>query len=167
MAIDGMAERLNADFDREKYEALIAEARHAGERLLLVKPQGFMNNSGQSVARVVRNRIEDPGHLLVVADDVHLPLGVMRLRPSGSAGGHNGLKSIIEYLGTEEFCRLRIGIGENSPAVGRVDHVLGAFAPDERPEVRRMVGLAVDAILRYVESGIEAAMNEFNGRAAE
>ena len=121
-----------------------------------------MNNSGLSVARAARYRLHDVSDLLVAVDDADLPLGKIRLRARGSAGGHNGLKSIIERLGTREFARLRMGIGRETSRQDLRDHVLGTFAPDEKADVDEMVERATEATLRFLTAGIERAMNEFN-----
>jgi PTH1 family peptidyl-tRNA hydrolase len=160
--LDRLAERLGVKLAREKHEACVAEAQYQGTKLLLMKPLTFMNRSGVSVARGARNALEDPADLLVVLDDADLPLGRLRLRARGSAGGHNGLRSIIEHLGTQEFPRLRIGVGRDIAEADLIDHVLGRFKPEERPEVDRTVARAVEAILYHVAEGVESAMNVFN-----
>lgn len=163
MVLDRLAGRLGVSSWREKFSAEAAEASHAGERLLLLKPQTFMNLSGVSVAKAARNNAEDlTRDLLVIVDDVNLPLGRLRLRGGGSAGGHNGLKSLIEHLATQEFARLRIGVGDREGPEGLADHVLGKFRPDEVPEVERAVDRAADAALSFVEHGLERAMNAYN-----
>jgi len=162
VTLDRLAERLGVAFAREKHEAHVVEAQFQGTRLLLMKPLTFMNRSGLSVARAARDAVEGPGDVLVVVDDADLRLGRLRLRAGGSAGGHNGLKSIIEHLGTPEFPRLRIGVGRDKAEAGLIDHVLGRFKPEERAEVDRVVTRAVDAILHYVTEGIGSAMNMFN-----
>lgn len=167
MALDRLAGRLDAEFSQEKYGGLVARTARAGEPLLLVKPLTFMNNSGDCVARVVRYTETDLGDMLVVADDVNLPLGRLRFREGGSAGGHNGLKSIIERLGSQEFPRLRIGVGPGDGGSGLVDHVLGSFSAEERPVCGETVGRAVEAVLVYLDEGITRAMNEFNRGAPE
>ena len=128
----------------------------------MLKPLTFMNNSGVAVAQAARNKVQDPSDLLVVSDDVNLPLGRLRLRKQGSAGGHNGLKSIIERLGTPEFGRLRIGVGQKDTGSGLIDHVLGAFTPEEWPEVNAAVDRAAQCVLRCISVGIDEGMNEFN-----
>jgi PTH1 family peptidyl-tRNA hydrolase len=160
-AVERVAERLNAEFAREKYHAILAEARWKDHRFLLMKPMTYMNLSGESVARAVRYNNVDLCDLLVVVDDVNLEVGRLRLRPAGSAGGHNGLKSIIDHLGTNEFPRLRIGVGESKGAVLR-DHVLSTFAPDEKPVAENAGVRAAEAVLCFIEFGIDRAMNEFN-----
>ena len=160
--LDALADKLGTAFSREKYGSLVATVWHEGTEVLMVKPLTFMNNSGVAVAQAARNRVQDPADLLVVSDDVNLPLGRMRLRKQGSAGGHNGLKSVIERLGTSEFGRLRIGVGQENIGTGLIDHVLGTFAPGEWPEVNAAVDRAAQCVLRYISAGMDEAMNEFN-----
>jgi peptidyl-tRNA hydrolase, PTH1 family len=162
MVLDTLADSLGLDFSREKFGGLVAEGRVGAEKVLLLKPLTFMNNSGQSVAQAARNNTDEPRDLLVVVDDVHLPLGRLRLRGQGSAGGHNGLKSVIACLGSDAFARLRVGIGASDPGNALVDHVLGTFRPDEAPLVREAVARAAEAALLYVREGISAAMDAHN-----
>jgi PTH1 family peptidyl-tRNA hydrolase len=129
--------------------------------VMLVKPMRFMNLSGGALKAALRQTDAEPAtDLLVVTDDVDLSLGRIRLRRSGSAGGHNGLRDIIAALGTDEFARLRVGIGRNGETV---DHVLATFKPGERTLATEAVALAADAAERWLRDGIETAMNEFNG----
>lgn len=129
--------------------------------VLLVKPMRFMNISGGPLKAALRQTQADPAtDLLVITDDVDLPLGRVRLRRSGSAGGHNGLRDIIATLGSDEFNRLRVGIGR---AGETVDHVLATFKPGERTLASEAVAVAADAAERWLRDGIEAAMSEFNG----
>ena len=130
-------------------------------QVLLVKPMRYMNHSGPPLRAVLRQTdVDVSSDLLVVADDIDLPLGRIRLRRSGSAGGHNGLRDIISAFGSNEFSRLRVGVGRSGDAVG---HVLATFGPDEREIATEMVRVAADAAERWLADGIEAAMNEFNG----
>lgn len=143
--------------------AALVEARRPDPvgRVLLVKPMKYMNLSGGPLRAALRQTDVDPEtDLLVVADDIDLPLGRIRLRRSGSAGGHNGLRDIIASLGTSEFNRLRIGIGRAGEAM---DHVLATFRPAERELVDDMLALGADAAERWLHDGIDAAMNAFNG----
>ena len=159
--LDCLAARLNTAFTREKHRGLLAAAAPQDQKLWLVKPLTFMNASGECVARIARNTVPSLADLLVV-DDVHLPVGRLRLRPNGSAGGHNGLKSIIERLGTTEFPRLRLGIGRD-PAQGSLTrYVLAKFTPEEDPVVAEMVEQAADAVECWLVDGIDRAMNELN-----
>lgn len=160
--LDDLAERLGARFDQEKYGGLLALAEHGGTRLMLFKPLTFMNLSGEAVAKAARNRVPKPEHVIVALDEIQLPLGTVRLRQEGSHGGHNGLRSVIEHLGSREFPRLRIGVGEKKAGQVLSDHVLSTFTPDEKPEVERAIKEAADAILCCIAEGVPTAMNRFN-----
>lgn len=141
--------------------AALLEVRRPEDRLLLVKPMKYMNLSGPPLRAAMRQTdVDASADLLVVADDIDLPLGRVRLRRSGSAGGHNGLRSIIEALGTDEFQRLRIGVGRSGTAAR---HVLATFPPDERELATEMVAVGADAAERWLRDGIDEAMNAFNG----
>ena len=134
------------------------------ERVVLVKPLKFMNLSGGPVRAALRQTTVDPAtDLLVVTDDVDLPLGRIRLRREGSAGGHNGLRDIIAALGSNEFSRLRVGIGRPGATRATVDHVLATFRPAERELADASIATAADAVEVWLRDGIEAAMSEFNG----
>ena len=142
----------------------------AAHKIALLKPTTFMNRSGQAVRAVVDWYKIAPESVLVIYDDMDLPLGRLRLRLSGSAGGHNGMKSIITHLGTQSFPRLRLGIGSARPASEReqavISHVLGKFSPGEKKLVETSVAWAVDAIAMTLTQGIEKSMSVFNGRDA-
>jgi PTH1 family peptidyl-tRNA hydrolase len=134
------------------------------ERVLLVKPLKYMNLSGGPVRAALRQSGADPVEdLLVVTDDVDLPLGRLRLRRDGSAGGHNGLRDIIASLGSNEFNRLRVGIGRPGSSRVTVNHVLATFKPAERELATESIAVAADAVEAWLREGIESAMNEFNG----
>jgi PTH1 family peptidyl-tRNA hydrolase len=136
----------------------------AGDRsVLLVKPRTFMNASGPPVAALARKKGIAAADVLVVFDDVDLPVGQLRLRTKGSAGGHNGLKSVIASLGTEEFPRLRVGVGRPNGGGDMIDHVLSRFTPEERTTMKASIARAADAVERVLDGGLEKAMNEFNG----
>jgi PTH1 family peptidyl-tRNA hydrolase len=160
--VECLAKGLQTTFARQKYLARIAEAEVEGEPILLVKPVTFMNRSGACVARVARYLLKDMNDLLVIADDVNLALGKLRLRSRGSAGGHNGLKSVIEHLGTEGFPRLRMGIGNDRGPGDLTQHVLGKFTPQQRHEVEKMVAAAAEVVRVFITCGVESAMNQFN-----
>ena len=159
-ALDVLAERHRLDWESGPAEALIAKWRIGGA--LLAKPLTFMNLSGHPVGELLRFFKIDPGDLLVIVDDVALDVGRLRARPSGSAGGHNGLKSIIGALGTEDFARVRVGIGRGDARRDLADHVLAKFDPQERTEVAEAVGRAADAAELFVTEGIGPVMNRFN-----
>ena len=157
--VDELARRASVGFESAPADALIARWRHMD--VLLVKPLTFMNLSGQAVGELQRYfKIDD---LLVVVDEVDLPLGKLRARARGSAGGHKGLKSLIAHLG-DEFPRLRVGVGRGPDGERDLaDHVLSRFAADELAEVGRMTARAADAAEMFITSGIAAVMNAFNG----
>jgi peptidyl-tRNA hydrolase, PTH1 family len=158
MIVERMAADAQAEFRREK--SWRAELARAGE-VLLCKPLTYMNLSGESVKSIGSFYKIPPSQMLVVLDDMALPLGKLRLRPGGSAGGHNGLQSIIDHLGTQTVARLRIGIGAASPGEA-VGHVLGRFAPAERDALAESLARAAEAIRCAQEKGLPAAMNAFN-----
>jgi len=163
---DEVARRGQAVFESGRGETLTARIGRGPAALLVVKPLTMMNLSGEAVAAVAGFYKVDPPAMLVAADDVNLPLGRLRLRAGGTAGGHNGLKSIIGCLGTEEFPRLRVGVGRGDPRRDLADHVLAVFDDDERDEVDRAIARAADAVETFLAEGIEAAMNRYN-RAGE
>ncbi len=162
MVVDAFARKHGFEFRRRKFRSTLAEGRFGPEKLLLSKPLTFMNLSGEAVAPLVAFYKLPSESLLVVADDLDIPLGEIRLRPKGGSGGHNGLKSIIDHLGTREFPRLRIGIGRPPAGVDPADYVLQPFSPEEIPVVELVVERAVGAIETWILRGIETAMNEFN-----
>jgi PTH1 family peptidyl-tRNA hydrolase len=159
---DELARRRQVAFDSSPVEALVAKLRVA-EPVLLAKPLTFMNESGEAVGALARYFKVEPVDLLVVVDEAQLPLGRLRLRASGSAGGHNGLKSVIAHVGTE-FPRLRIGVGRGDPRWDLADHVLSRFEAEERDTADEAVSRAADAVETFLEEGIGPAMNRFNTR---
>jgi PTH1 family peptidyl-tRNA hydrolase len=138
-------------------------ARVGGHEVLLVKPQGFMNRSGEAIAPLIRKKGVSLSDVLVLVDDVELPLGTLRLRAKGSAGTHNGLKSLIDRLGSMEFPRLRIGVGPVPAGRDLVSFVLGRYHKDALAEVDAMMPRAAEAALAWVGEGIEKTMNRYNG----
>lgn len=165
--LDRLASDHAASFDREKHQGLLSEIRVERARVLLVKPQTFMNLSGDCVAAAARNTAPEPDDILVVVDDIHLPLGRFRFRAGGSAGGHNGLKSVIERLGSPDFHRLRIGVGDNRSGKDLAGHVLSTFHPEEYALVDKVVAIGAEAAAYWVSSGVEPAMTHYNGYIAE
>lgn len=162
LVLDQVAKELGAEFSREKFKGVIAETQVDRRKVTLLKPMTFMNKSGESAAQAARNGVNDPQEVLVVYDDVDLPLGRIRIRKNGSPGTHNGMKSIIEYLGTREVPRLRVGIGSNTGAVDLSQHVLGKFRPDELNAVAQTVEQAAKAVIAALNGDLDSAMNEYN-----
>jgi PTH1 family peptidyl-tRNA hydrolase len=160
--IDEIARRAAVGFESAPAEAVIAKWRRPDGGALLAKPLTFMNLSGQAVGEIARYFKVDVPDVLIVVDEVQLPLGRLRARARGSAGGHNGLKSVIAHLG-DDFSRLRIGVGRGEQQRDLADHVLSRFEREEAPEVERMTTRAADAAEMFITSGIEAVMNAFNG----
>jgi len=160
--VEALAWRASVGFESAPAEALIAKWRRPEEVVLLVKPLTFMNLSGQAIGELARYFKIDVADLFVVVDEVHLPLGKLRARARGSAGGHNGLKSVIAHLG-DEFARLRLGVGRGADQRNLADHVLAKFEKGEAAEVERMTARAADAAEMFIASGIGAVMNAFNG----
>jgi len=167
MVVDELARRhASGERPRSKFHAALVEARLPGGRCLLVKPTTYMNRSGLSVGEALRFYKLDAGEdLLVVTDDIALPVGSIRLRATGGAGGHNGLKDIQRVLGGPDYPRLRVGVGAPNSGAEQVGHVLGSFHPDEKADIERALTRAADAAERFVAEGIESAMNTFNARS--
>ncbi len=156
-------------FDRKQGKARIGSGEVAGEAVILAKPQTYMNLSGESVSRLVRKFGVSLANLLVVHDDLDLPLGKIRIRQGGSSGGHKGVESIITILGSADFPRLRIGIGrpgtDSHSQYGEdeiISYVLSSFAPQEKEIVARTIPVVSDALLSLISEGIDTAMNKYN-----
>ncbi len=157
-----VAQRCAAEGEKDKFDGRVTEATIAGQRALLLWPHTLMNRSGQSVSAAFKFYDLSPTDVLVVGDDFNLPLGTLRVRSQGSAGGQKGLKNIIERLGTEEVPRLRIGIGPVPGNWDPADFVLSRFAADERPVILDAIDRAADGVECWVAEGIQACMNRFN-----
>ena len=162
MLADRLANSISADFWREKFNALVAEAFLDSEKILIVKPQTFMNLSGESVAPIVNFYKISPENLVVAHDDLDLPLGTIRLRPKGSSGGHRGVESIIQHLNNQNFPRVRIGVGR-PPANWTVNHhVLSNFNQNDAEIISKTLDELVPAVISIFKDGINNAMNKFN-----
>ena len=163
MAGDALAKKLGVNISRLRFKALTAECEINGERVLLMKPQTFMNLSGEAVGEAARFYKIPPEHVLVVSDEVSLPLGKLRVRQKGSAGGHNGLKSIIAALGSDDFPRVRIGVGAPPhPEYDMADWVLSVFRNQDLEDMQSAAQRAAEAVITYISDGPERAMNRFN-----
>ena len=162
--IDILAAGPRAGRFQSRFQAQVAELNEDAGKLLLVKPETFMNLSGRSVRQVVDFYQAELADLLIVCDDINLPLGKLRVRARGTHGGHNGLRDIQNHLGTTEYARLRIGVG--APDEGEaVDHVLGRFRPAEREVIADAILLASQAVIVWATLGVEACMNRYNAGA--
>jgi PTH1 family peptidyl-tRNA hydrolase len=162
MVVDELLRRHGAEGYRLKFSSLLAEARYDDEKLVLLKPQTYMNLSGRAVREAVNWYHVPLDQLLVIQDDMDLPFGRLRLRTRGSAGGHNGIGSIIQQLGTQEFPRLKVGIGRGRQPAEK--YVLERFSPDQEQELPFVINAAADAAELWVREGAEAAMNLINAK---
>lgn len=166
-AVDALARTWQISWsENRRFQALFGEGRGPkADKIRLLKPLTYMNRSGQAIRAALDWYKLPPESVLVIYDDMDLPVGRMRLRLSGSAGGHNGMKSTIAHLGTQNFPRLRIGIGKSSTDKNTVSHVLGKFSPDETQIIPEVLQLVVDAVELSLKQGVEKAMSLYNSRS--
>ena len=167
LVLDTLAQKLGADLSERKHRALCGKAVIGGQKVILLKTQTYMNSSGESIRAAADYYKVPPEDILVVYDDISLAPGQLRIRAKGSAGGHNGIKSIIAHLGTQEFPRVKVGIGEKPPRMDLADYVLGHFSSGEKKIMEEAAKEAADAICEIVNVGIEQAMNDHNRRKEE
>ena len=163
MVLDAWAQASNAVFETGRY-ASTAEVSFKGRKFILIKPSTYMNLSGNAVRYWINEKKIRPENLLVVVDDLSLPFGKIRIKPSGSEGGHNGLKSITSVLGTQEYARLRFGIGNDFPRGGQVNWVLGEFPPEQLEHLNERINIACEAIKSFCLAGMQFTMNNFNNK---
>lgn len=164
-ALDALAEQLHARVDRVKFQGLTGQAELEGRKLILLKPTTYMNLSGQSVAAAAKFYKIPPEHILVMFDDISLDPGRLRVRKNGSAGGHNGVKSIISSIGSQEFPRIKIGVGAKPhPDYDLADWVLSVFPYDQREAMAETYRRAAQAAITLITQGPDAAANLFNGK---
>jgi PTH1 family peptidyl-tRNA hydrolase len=163
LVVDVLAARAGVRKGREEADAWVAEADVEGEAVLLVKPLTFMNRSGVAVARLLAEAGGAPADVLAIVDDVALELGTLRIRERGTHGGHNGLRSLTDELGSDEFPRIRVGIRKGEPPGDLADYVLSEFPPEEVLVVQEVVGWAADAVATFHREGAAEAMNRYNG----
>jgi len=166
MAVDLLARECGVELAHREAQALTAVARLEGVEVLLAKPQTYMNLSGMAVARLLEKYGLEVSDLIVLVDDAALPLGSLRIRPRGSAGGHNGLKSIIGALDSSEFVRVRMGVGPDEPIGDMVSYVLGRFHRSDLETVSEMLSQACEAVHVILREGSQKAMNRFNRRVS-
>lgn len=166
--IDTIAEKYNISVTERKFRAFCGKGIIAGQKVLLVKPQTYMNLSGESVRSVLDfYKVDVETELLVIFDDVSLDVGQLRIRKKGSAGGHNGIKNIIQHVGTNVFQRIKVGVGEKPKNYDLADYVLGHFSKAEKEEMEEGYKKAVSAVEFMVQGEIDAAMNEFNKKVVK
>jgi PTH1 family peptidyl-tRNA hydrolase len=164
MVVDALAARIEVQRDRDEPDAWVAQAKLGGADVRLVKPLTFMNRSGVAVERLAAEHAVPPGDLLVVVDDVALELGTLRIRERGSHGGHNGLRSLIDVLGTDEFSRVRVGIRRGELPEDVAGYVLSEFPREDVLIVQEVIGRAAEAVECVIREGAPSAMNRYNRR---
>lgn len=162
MLVDRLARQFNVQVKRSECRALIGQASFNDQTIELVKPQTFMNLSGESIACLLKKETRSRKNIIVATDDLALPVGKIRLRPKGSAGGHNGLKSLIEYLRTDEFIRLRIGIQPEHPITETKSFVLDKFSRTDLEIIEKVLDTSAEAVRAVISDGVEKAMAQFN-----
>lgn len=159
--LDALAEASNISFEDKRY-GFVGKGRIKNAEVVLLKPSTFMNLSGNAVRYWLNQEKIEPENMLIICDDIALPVGKLRMKPSGSDGGHNGLKHIASVLCSQQFARLRFGVGNDFPRGGQCDFVLGQFAPEDADVLNEKVGQAVEAIKAFCLSDIQFAMNHYN-----
>lgn len=160
--IDLLAEKLCIDLTEKKHRAYCGKGMIGTEKVLLLKPQTFMNNSGESLRDAADFYKVEPEQILVIYDDISLEPGQLRIRMKGSAGGHNGIKSIIAHLGTQDFPRIKIGVGAKPERMDLADYVLSRFSPAEREKMEESFREGAEAVITFLKDGKDAAMNQYN-----
>lgn len=161
LVVSALAQKLKADFSTDRY-ADIAKAKYRGKNIILIKPNTYMNLSGKAVRYWMEKENISSENLLVVYDDLDIPLGSLRLRPQGGGGSHNGLNHVIELLQIENFPRLRVGIGNDFPRGMQVEYVLGRWTKEEEKIMLKVIPVAAEAVLWWINLGIQRAMNQIN-----
>lgn len=162
ICLDYFAREHKLAFSHRQSQARLAIGEVAGQKIVLAKPQTFMNQSGKAIAGLLQHFDMSPVDLVVIYDDMDLPLGKIRLRPGGSAGGHHGIESIIASLGTQDFARIRVGIGHPEETADSISHVLGDFSREEEQVFAQVVPKVGEAVICLLTEGISAAMSRFN-----
>ena len=162
MLVDVLAEKLSAASWKEDFFSALTEVRIGGEKVFLVKPLTYMNNSGEALGSMLSYYKLDVDDLVVVHDDMDIPAGMVRIRRKGSSGGHNGIKSIIAHVGSEDFARVRIGIGRPPAGWTVIHHVLAPFSTEDAPKIRAAIDYLLPAVESIVTDGVDFAMNRYN-----
>lgn len=166
--IDAIAEKYRISVTEKKHKALIGKGYIEGQKVILAKPQTYMNLSGESVRELIDYyKADETQELIVIYDDISLPPGQLRIRKKGSAGGHNGIKNIIAMTGTQNFMRIKVGVGEKPKGWDLADYVLGRFDNADRAKVEEAIGHAMDATVLMMQGDVDKAMNDYNSRKQE
>ena len=161
--VDLLADRLNTNVIKKKFDALIGEGSLAGEKIVIIKPQTYMNLSGESIIQALKWYKINLSNLLIIYDDVDLEVGTIRIRARGSAGTHNGMRSIVDFINSEDFPRIRVGIGmPPNPDYELANYVLSRFSQSEDEDIKTAIGNAADATYLIIQKGISCAMNKYN-----
>lgn len=160
--ITGIADKYNISMDMRKHKAICGKGMIEGEKVILAQPQTYMNLSGESVRELMDFYKIDNSELIVIYDDISLDTGQLRIRTKGSAGGHNGIKNIIQHLGTQEFLRIKFGVGDKPKGWDLADYVLSRFPNQEQETIREAIGQAVQACTAIISDGVDTAMNRYN-----
>lgn len=165
--IDILADKAGTTVTEKKHKALYGKGYIGGQKVILAKPQTYMNLSGESIREIADFYKIEPENIIILCDDINLSEGQLRIRLKGSAGGHNGLKNIISHLGTQEFPRIRIGVGEKPRGMDLADYVLGRFPKEQQAVMEEAYRDAADAACKMIEEGADAAMNHYNRKHKE
>ena len=160
--IDALADKLNIKVNKMKFKGLVGEGRIAGEKVILLKPHTFMNNSGESVVEILNFYKLKPENLLVVVDDIDIEFAQLKIKKNGSAGTHNGLKSIVNLIGSKDFARFKIGVGKKHPNEDLASFVLSNFPSRDKKHIEDAVDACSESIIKTVTDGIDVAMNFYN-----
>ena len=164
--IDVLADMLGTTVEEKKFKGCYGRGIIGGEKVLLLKPQTFMNLSGESIRAAADFYKVDPEHIIIIYDDISLDVGQLRIRKKGSAGGHNGIKNIIAHLGTQEFPRIKVGVGDKPKKMDLADYVLSRFSKEDRAAMEDAFKEAAKAVEVMITDGMDTAMNQFNGHKA-
>lgn len=167
MVIEEVIQDLGLTGKKVKCKAVISEGKYNGKKIITAKPQTYMNLSGEAVQCLVRFYKVEPNHMMVIHDDLDLPFGTIRIRPKGGAGGQKGIGSIIQRMGTQEFGRLRVGIGRPPGRMNAADYVLQDFSKNEKEELPFLLNQIKDAVRSFLETDLETAMNKYNGNVIQ
>lgn len=160
--IDALADKLNIKVNKIKFKGLVGEGRIAGERVILLKPHTFMNNSGESIVEILNFYKLKPEDLIVVVDDIDIEFAQLKIKKNGSAGTHNGLKSIVNLTGSKNFARFKVGVGKKHPNEDLASFVLSTFPAKDKKHIEDAIDACADAIIEAMDRGIDASMNSYN-----